>query len=143
MSTMWYVGSTLEYIGITLSYVGYVGSKVAPLEHVGSTFYSIAFASILLNIRSTCGYFGSSLEYIESTLKYIESSLGGFFIICCEYTGLCWEFFGIYCLCECRFDMRDVRQQCLSRAMLAVHALPTYHIAVSYTHLTLPTKRIV
>ena len=28
----------------------------------------------------------------------------------------------------CRFDMRDVRQQRLSRAVLAVHALPTYHI---------------
>ena len=43
--------------------------------YVGSTLACIAFVSILVNIWSTFGYFGSTLGYVGSTLEYIESTL--------------------------------------------------------------------
>ena len=43
------------------------------LDYVGRA--CIAFVSIVVNITSTLGYFGSILEYFESTLWYIRSSL--------------------------------------------------------------------
>ena len=42
----------------TLVYVGYVEST---LGYVGCPLACIAFSSILVNIRSTFGYFGSTL----------------------------------------------------------------------------------
>ena len=50
----------------------YVGNT---LGYVGSALACIAFASILENMRSTFGYFWSTLVYIESTLGYIWSTL--------------------------------------------------------------------
>ena len=56
----------MEYFEYMRSTFGYVGSALA----------CNAFASILVNIWSTFGYFGSTLGYVVSTLEYIESTLG-------------------------------------------------------------------
>ena len=55
-----------------MSYVGYDGCT---LEYVGSALACIAFASIVVKIKSLFGYIGSILEYIKSTLGYVASGL--------------------------------------------------------------------
>ena len=69
---MGYVASTLEYIGSSLVYVGYIGST---LGYVGCALACIAFSSILVNNRSTLGYFWSIWSLLE---VHIESTLGYF-----------------------------------------------------------------
>ena len=64
---------TLEYIRSFLWFDRYVCST---LGYVGSDLACIAFASIVVNITSTFGYFGSPLGYFVSTLEYIGSTLG-------------------------------------------------------------------
>ena len=79
-----YIESTFGYFGYTFKYIqsNYVGYGCT-LGYVGSALACIAFASILVNIKSLFGYIGSTLRYIESilayivsTFKYIESTLG-------------------------------------------------------------------
>ena len=64
--------------------MGCFGSLESILGYNGSALAYIAFESILENIRSTFGYFGSTLGYVESTLEYIGTTLG--------HSGGTWEY---------------------------------------------------
>ena len=66
------LGVLLTKYGSTLGNVGYVGIT---LRYVGNDLACIAFASILLNISSTFGYFWSTLRFIESSFGYNGSIL--------------------------------------------------------------------
>ena len=58
--------STLGHIWSILVYFGSVGSI---LSYAGNPMAYIAFESILLIIKSTTGYFGSTLGRVGSTLE--------------------------------------------------------------------------
>ena len=46
------------------------------MGYVVSDLACLAFASIVVNITSTFGYFGSPLGYFVSTLEYTGSTVG-------------------------------------------------------------------
>ena len=46
------------------------------MGYVVNDLACLAFASIVVNIPSTFGYFGSPLGYFVSTLEYTGSTLG-------------------------------------------------------------------
>lgn len=87
------IETTLRQIGSTLVYVVYVGIALEYNE----------FGSILVNIKITMGYFGSTLRYFESTLGYFGSTLG-YIGITIECTGSTLEYVGSIL----RLDMLDM-----------------------------------